>query len=211
MDGFREMTDDINSFLKHITGVIHIGAHHGQERDLYASHGLDVLWIEGNPEVFGQLLENLRNYPSQHAIKALVTDKTKRDQIFYITSNDGASSSIFNLKKHLDVWPGVTLTKTRILPTKTMNTIETGEKSYQAWVMDTQGSELLVLKGAGNKLDSLDYIKTEAADFEAYDGCCTDLEISEFLGRHGFLEVARCKIAGKSDVGYYYDILYKKS
>ncbi|WP_143594022.1 FkbM family methyltransferase [Synechococcus sp. BO 8801] len=46
------------------------------------------------------------------------------------------------------------------------------ERDYQALIMDTQGSELLVLKGAIPVLKALPFIKTEVPDFEAYTGCC---------------------------------------
>ena len=35
----------IDVFLKSVSGVIHVGANTGQERDLYAKYHLDVVWI----------------------------------------------------------------------------------------------------------------------------------------------------------------------
>ena len=38
-----------DAYLKRVTGVIHVGANAGQERELYASFHLDVVWIEPIP------------------------------------------------------------------------------------------------------------------------------------------------------------------
>src|SRR5215472_4628952 len=40
-----------DSFLRGVSGVIHVGANTGQERELYEKFGLHVVWIEPIPEV----------------------------------------------------------------------------------------------------------------------------------------------------------------
>ena len=52
--------------------------------------------------------------------------------------------------------------------------------------MDTQGSELQVLRGASVLLKCVRFIKTEAADFESYRGCTTVDELTDFLKARGF-------------------------
>ena len=52
---------------------------------------------------------------------------------------------------------------------------------YDALVMDTQGSELLVLRGAEPVLEHFRFIKTEVPDFEAYAGCAQLDDIERFL------------------------------
>ena len=39
-------------FLREITGLIHVGAHYGQERKIYAKRDLNVLWVEAAPDSF---------------------------------------------------------------------------------------------------------------------------------------------------------------
>ena len=41
--------DSPNWYLRKVDGIVHVGANVGQDRDLYASYGLDVLWIEPSP------------------------------------------------------------------------------------------------------------------------------------------------------------------
>jgi hypothetical protein len=81
---------------------------------------------------------------------------------------------------------------------------------YDALIMDTQGSELLVLKGAEPVLHHFKYIKTEIADFESYAGCCQLPEMEEFMTRHGYREFSRFKSATRRAGGNCYDIVYER-
>jgi len=37
---------DPDGFLQKVSGVVHIGANTGQERELYKKYGLRVIWVE---------------------------------------------------------------------------------------------------------------------------------------------------------------------
>ncbi len=63
-----ETAPDQNAFLLHSKGVLHIGANLGQERDLYATYRLPVVWFEALPDIFDKLRDNLIGYPNQTAI-----------------------------------------------------------------------------------------------------------------------------------------------
>jgi hypothetical protein len=77
-------------------------------------------------------------------------------------------------------------------------------------VLDTQGVELLVLKGAVPLFTGLQYIKAEAADFESYRGGTTVAELKSFLGSHNFAATRAHAFVRHPDGGTYYDILFKK-
>ena len=77
--------------------------------------------------------------------------------------------------------------------------------------MDTQGSELLILKGSIPVLKYFKYIKTEVADFESYERCCTLSEVNEFLNSVGYEEFSRRKFAKRKKGGSYYDVIFKKN
>jgi FkbM family methyltransferase len=207
----RQVTEP---FLKQTTGVIHVGANYGQERELYHSCGVRVLWIEPIPEVFKILRANIKNYPGQSAIQGLVTDQDDKEYQFHISNNDGMSSSILDLNRHKDIWPTVAYEKTIVLPSTTLATLLKRERiepsRYDALVMDTQGSELLVLKGAVSILHNFKFIKTEVPDFESYTDCCQLHDIESFLNGLGYRELSRLKFAERPDGGSYYDIVYEK-
>lgn len=201
-------------FLRDARGVIHVGAHVGEERQRYAQYRLNVLWVEPLLDHFAILQRNIAPFPRQRAIQCLVTDKDDAEYAFHVTSNAGASSSILPLDMHKDIWPDVTATRTITLPSKTLQTAlrehNVDVSAYDALVMDTQGSELLVLMGAAPLLQGFRYIKTEVADFEAYTGCCQLAQVESYLSNHGFREHARNVIAQHPRGGRYFDIVFKR-
>ena len=145
---------------------MHVGANIGQEATTYASFDLEVLWIEPIPHVYEQLLANIRAFPKQRAYQALVTDNASQTLTLNIASNGGASSSIFDFARHKEIWPDVIYTGSIKLTSQTLGDILSKDGGrFDGLVMDTQGSELLVLKGAEPRLSQFNYIKTEAANF----------------------------------------------
>ena len=211
----RFLGQDTDFFLKEIRGLIHVGANLGQERRKYDKNRVDVLWIEPLTDIFAQLEKNLRDYPRQEALNYLVTDSDNREYEFFVSSNNsGASSSIMKPSKHNELWPNATFTNSLRLRGITLSSLIAKENieinKYDALVMDTQGSELLVLKGAGDLLHKFRYIKTEVPDFDSYEGCCKVENINKYLEGYGFKEMVRDKFASKKGVGSYYDIVYKR-
>jgi len=201
-------------FLKRVSGVVHVGANSGQERTLYEQFGLRVIWIEPIPEVFEMLKANLQGHPRQAAFQYLVTDQDDVEYVFHIANNAGASSSIFELNLHKDIWPEVAYDRTITLRSRTLASVLKKERvnlaDYDALIMDTQGSELLVLRGAAPILHGFKFIKTEVPDFESYAGCCQLEDIDAFVKGYGFQEISRRKFAERAKGGSYYDIVYEK-
>jgi FkbM family methyltransferase len=185
-------------FLRAARGVIHVGANIGQERELYAHYGLDVLWIEPLPEVFSTLERNIRAFPRQRAVQALVTDRDDSD-----------------FAAHAEIWPGVVFTRSLPLRGVTLPTLLAREgidpAPYDALVLDTQGAELLVLRGAAALLPDWKCIKAEAADFEAYAGAARLGDLEDFLAPHGFVEYRRDRFARRPAGGSYYEVVWIRS
>ena len=173
----------LDRFLRHCTGVIHVGANSGQERELYAQHGLNVVWIEPLDEPFRALKENIARFPHQIAIQALVTNKDGDRHILHVANNEGALSSILEFNQVNDIWPDIHYVRDIEMPSVTLPTALEGIDlaCYDALVIDTQGTELLILEGAAPLLPRFKYIKTEAADFELYKNCASERDIIRFL------------------------------
>jgi FkbM family methyltransferase len=205
---------DPDRFLLDVSGVIHVGANTGQERDLYNLYDLNVLWIEPIPSTFAELTGNIMSLKKQRALQALVTNVDNQEYNLYISNNEGLSSSILALKQHKDIWPDVEYMDSIALRSTTLVSLLKKEKitlsDYQALVMDTQGSELLVLQGSIEVLNQFVYIKTEVPNFEAYEGCCQISDIAHFMKAHKYEEFSRRKFAHRKEGGSYYDIVYKK-
>lgn len=205
---------DPDQFLRYVSGVVHVGANTGQEREIYDHCGLRVIWIEPIPRVFEALAANIRPFPKQRALQCLVTDRDNVEYHFHVANNDGKSSSILPFKHHADIWPEVNYVATIPLKSTTLAALFEKERidpaDYQALIMDTQGSELLVLQGAVPLLRGFEYIRTEVSDFEAYAGCCQLADIDAFMKQHGYAEISRDKFASRPNGGSYFDVTYRR-
>jgi FkbM family methyltransferase len=203
-----------NGFLSHLDTVVHVGANEGQERDLYARYGLTVFWIEPIPSVFEQLCVELQPFPKQKAFKALILDRDGIDCTLHVASNNGASSSIFRMNRHRELWPEISFThdisvKSTTLPNLIKSrSLDLGRNA--ALILDTQGSELLILQGAVSVLNDFKYVKTEVADFDSYYGCCKMPDLLRFMNQHGFREIRRDAFQTSPGVGSYYNILFRQ-
>jgi len=202
-----------SQLLSAVTGVIHVGANKGQEIDKYSKYDLKVVWVEPITEVFEQLAKNIMRHDKQVAYQALITDVDNKEYEFNVANNNGASSSIFQLKEHKEVWPSVYMTKKLLLKSTTLTSLLRNQSidpaEYQGLIIDTQGAELLVLKGSLPLLKHFRFIKVEVANFESYEGGCLLSEMNEFMHLHGFKESHRKKFGGKSKKGgHYYNVTY---
>ena len=206
---------DHETFLKKVKGIVHVGANTGQEISLYAKYGLPVVWIEPIPTIFETLKANVKGVHNQIALEGLVTNVNGAEYEFHLASNNGASSSIFEFNLHKDIWPDVSFQSTIKLYSKTLpallNENNINLHQYDTLIMDTQGSELLVLQGAISILQNFNFIKTEVPDFESYKGCCQLKDLQLFFEEHGYKEFSRNKFANHPSGGSYYDIIYRKA
>lgn len=205
---------DHEAYLKQVRGVIHVGANIGQERKIYARHGLKVLWIEPIPEVFQILERNIAGLAGQRAIQALVTEHPGEQHVLNVASNKGGSSSILPLKLHTEVWPEVRYERVITLQSESLPSLLQRHglraQDYDFLTLDTQGSEMLVLRGAMPLLANFKFLKIEVADFEAYAGCCQLPEVAAFLQGQGFVEHQRYCFATRPGIGSMYDIVYRR-
>ncbi len=201
----------LHDFLASAKGVIHVGAHAGQERDLYGD--LPVVWVEALPLVFSVLCERIADKPHQQAFNYLVADG--KPYKFGLSNNAAQSSSIFDLKGHKDLWPDVGYIAAVEMESVTL--AEVIERHgldlnvYDALVLDVQGAELLALRGAGEQLRRFKWVLAEAADFEAYAGGCQLRDLDEYLRGFGFVRQNMSATAEKEGVGTYYDVLYRNA
>jgi FkbM family methyltransferase len=205
----------LDSFLKAVQGVIHVGANTGQERNRYAALHLNVLWVEPNPAAFETLRSNISGLEKQSAYRNLLAEEHGKEYTFRI-SNDGAqASSILEMARVQDIWPGIEFThEIRMVATTLAHLIDAEQidlQNYGALVLDTQGSELLVLKGAIPVIRRFRFVKSEAADFESYNGCCRLDELTSFMNQHGFVMTRKMPFASTRDNrSTYFDVLYRR-
>ena len=210
----RICTGPFDTFLKKTTGLIHVGANEGQERFHYKKYNVNrVLWVEADPHTFKKLQKNISGFKNQKAINHLLLNKNKKT-MFNVSSNDGNSSSILKLSEHKNIYPEIKYIKKKLLKGYTFSSLvkkmNIKLKHYNTLVMDTQGSELLILKGAKKLLNNFKYIKLEAADFEVYKKNPTLHDLSAYLKKLNFFEEKKIKIYSDYKGKNMYDVLFVK-
>lgn len=161
------------------------------------------------------LVRNIIPYPNQRALNELITDADNQNVTLHVANNQGASSSILDLHQHKDIWPDVDFVHdisctSKTLP-KALQDADIDATALDALVLDTQGSELLVLKGSAPLLSGFRYIRTEAADFEAYKDCATVASIEAYLAGFGFKLVRKDTFAKRQAGGTYFDVLFERT
>ena len=160
----RQVLHPEDFFLRHVSGIIHVGSPIGKECELYAEYGLNVLWVEPNPKIFQTLTTIIRQYAGQTAFSYLVADVDDKDCALRV---DGDSTEEISLK-----WVKLSSMVARE---------KVDVNLYDALVMDAQGSELLVCIVAADLLSRFKFIKTKTADFEVRKGSCTVRDIDTFF------------------------------
>ena len=205
----------LDGYLRNISGIVHVGANIGQEREYYRLFGLDVVWVEPIKEVFDKLVDNISGFSRQRAFLALLADQAGVEYEFNIANNGGASSSILPFDAHAELWPDVKYQERRTIRSSTLDALMSAHDlttdSYQALTMDVEGAELLVLRGAASSLPGFQYIKAEVADFTPRTGSPLTSELDAFLEKAGFTQLIKRPFAsGPGGVGTYWDIVWKR-
>lgn len=181
-----DFTKLASKFKLHIKGVIHVGAHVGQEYEVYKKLGIhNIVWFEPIPETYHRLIGNLPKGAHTYNI-ALGNDEGEKE-MFVETVNQGRSNSLLPPGTHLNSYPNITFdSKEKVQMLKLDNF---GFTSYNMLNMDVQGFELEVLKGSEKTLKHIDIIYTEINTEEVYVGCVQVNQLDEFLVAHGFSRV----------------------
>lgn len=179
--GLKEL---ISKHNMHITGVIHLGAHTGEEAEDYEACGIhNVWWIEGNPKLMQELACNTTMKYGHNCINALVTDVDHGERQFNVTNANSLSSSVLEFGTHPQFSPEIKFIEHPILETRTLDSLveEYQIEGCNMLNMDLQGAEMLALLGASKTLEVIDYIYTEVNEAEVYIDCAKMDDIDAYL------------------------------
>lgn len=176
-----------NNLILNSTGVLHIGAHYGQESEFYDKNQLNVIWIEALPDAYNELIKKISKFVNQKAYCALVGNENLANVDFFISNNNGSASSIYNISKNAK-FKSVTMQTKLQLPMVRLDTLLSDIEiaRYDHWIIDTQGAELIVLEGAGSLISFCRSLTIEVSTRETYINGAQYLELKEFLFTKGF-------------------------
>jgi FkbM family methyltransferase len=175
-----------------IKGVIHIGAHEGEEYADYKNIGVDkMIWVEANESLIANLSSKFLLDKNIQIINEAVFDEEK-ETTFKITNNM-QSSSILNLKEHKVLFSDVLVIEEKKITTKRFDNliIEKNIKidDYNFLNVDVQGADLNVILSFGEYLDKIDFVYSEINIIEVYEGCHLLTEFDDVMKTKGFSRV----------------------
>lgn len=173
-------------------GVIAVGAHFGEEHPDYVAAGIKrFVYIEPCAAAFN-VLKN--KFAAHHHIQLFncACGEVECEQVMYTGSqNEGQSNSLLKMDKHLQIHPGITLPNTELVTVKRLDSLGLAHKGYQLLVMDCQGFEGRVLKGASETLKQINFIYTEVNKDFVYENCTLVGELDELLNEFDRVETGQ--------------------
>ncbi len=167
------------------TGVLHVGAHLGEEASDYEKFGwTPVIWVEAQPALVKKLNSKLDT--SKHkVIEAAIWEEGGVDLKLHVASNS-QSTSLLNFGTHAESYPDITFVSEIDVNTKRLDAIIEPDEMPNFINLDIQGVELPAIKSLGKLLLSVDYIYTEVNKKQVYEGCTLVTDLDDYLLVNGF-------------------------
>ncbi len=194
----------ISAYCTNIKGVLHIGAHYGEEEPLFTRmHVANQIFFEPSPDIFDVLSKS--TYPAYQ----LALGNENKQMTMHLDSSGGWSSSI--LEPHLvhKHYPGIKFDKDVEVNVRRLDDLIIDglfdPSPFNFMLIDVQSYELEVLKGAEKFINKyVDYIYCEINNIRLYKNGCLFEEITSFLESCNFylVEAAPFNEHGWSDALY---------
>lgn len=201
----------------HPKGVIHLGAHKGEELNLYKKLKIkNILLYEANKKLINYLKFKVFLFNFLFKMNIQVINKIIYNEDRFcnlnITSNT-QSSSILNLGLHKKLYPNIIKKNENLVDGATLNSEFKNFyniNNFNILNMDIQGSELLALLGANDIISNLDVIYTEINYDYIYENCALINEIDDYLTKHDFIRFKTKTIKDNDGRPMWGDALYVK-
>lgn len=172
-----------------INGVIHVGAHYGQEYDIYKKYNIKYMaFYEPASKNFSELVKNVPQTDEIKLINKAAGFEEKKAKMFVESANNGQSNSILKPKLHLQQYSMITFDSTEDIEIISLDKDIPKEerKRYNFMNIDAQGYELEVLRGSVEVLKYIDYIYCEVNRAEVYENNAIYTVLEEFLESYEF-------------------------
>jgi FkbM family methyltransferase len=171
-----------------ITGIIHIGAHYGEELEEYSLNNIPSIVLFEPLSANFRVLEQRATQFNMNIIGHQVALGNGSGKVeMFLSSNQQESSSILKPKIHLDQYPNITFNETEAVILSKLD--DYNYKDYNFINMDVQGYELEVLKGSTETLKFVDYVYCEVNRDEVYENNALVEQLDEFLKPYNFNRV----------------------
>ena len=193
----------LNKFSDDINGVIHVGAHLGQEVEDYNNYNLKkIILFEPQQSIFNQLLLNTKGLDNVNCFNFGLGSFNEKKTIYKSMENEGKSSSVLQPELHLSVQPNIKFDESEEIEIKRFDSLNI--EALDLLTIDVQGLELEVIKGFGNKLNRVKYIFSEINTKYLYKNNALVSDIDSYLSEFGFERI----YTNIDPFKYYGDALY---
>jgi len=173
-------------FRMNINGILHVGGYDGEEIAGYSQLGIKkVVFFEPLKSNFDKLTKKVANYTGVTCHKVALGKKAGEMTMYVESHNGGQSSSLLKPGLHKDFYPFIEFEKSAE-KVKVATLDSYNYTDCNMLVMDTQGYEMEVLKGAKKTLKNIDYIISEANLAEIFEGGANFSDLIDFLQQEGF-------------------------
>lgn len=181
-----------------INGVIHVGAHFGEESSTYKKLNINnIIYFEPVKKTFKTLKENCINGEELYNIAL-----GNHDGFIEMYVEDLDSFGCHSILKPSDNYKNISFSTKELVEIKKLDSLAIDFSKYDMLNIDVQGFELEVLKGSESSLKNIKYIMTEVnrktnqKDFD-YFGCVDISQVIYFLNKNGF-NLVECSWDGVS-------------
>ena len=181
-------TNLFDKYKMNIKGIVHIGAHYGEEIQEYVDNGIQKITVfEPLSKNFDVLANRMKNVNADIQGHQVALGSKKGTAKMFVSSGDGQSSSILKPKQHLELHPDVSFNGTEEVEVCLLDEYDVGDSNFIN--IDVQGYELEVFRGGKKTLEKIDYIYCEVNRDEVYEGNAMVEDMDEFLDAYGFERV----------------------
>lgn len=183
---FGHMTEYFRRFNIKCNTVLHVGAHYGEEDELYTEFGVEPIYVEASPVVF-QKLKKKKPHRKMHNIA--ISNKPGKDK-FFIANNAGFSNSLLELDQHKIIYPDCEYICDIEVDCTTIDLlVEENHYNIDVICLDIQGAELMALEGATKTLKNVNIIYIEVALVSLYKNSPILPDLDKFLKKFNFKRV----------------------
>lgn len=169
-------------------GVLHVGAHLGEEAHDYANFGWSpIIWIEAQPLLAEQLAAKFKP-PTHRVINAAIWKEDGKKLKLHVASNS-MSTSLLEFGSHTNSYPDIHFVDEIEVITKRIDSLIDPSQMPNFLNIDIQGAELSAIESLGSLIEKIDYIFVEVNKREVYIQCTKVHEIDAHLKEQGFKRV----------------------
>lgn len=189
--------EDITLILRRLSnlehkGVLHLGAHKGEEVDYYVKHGYSHIGlIEAIPSLYEDLKKKFEDKKNISVLNFAVCDRVGEIDFHIHESRSGSeSSSILKMDKFDKIVSSLKTSETIKVPCTTIDELEAKKEIdlslYNILVSDIQGADYMALKGAQNSIKNFDAVVIEVQCVELYENYIPESTVDKLMEDYGF-------------------------